>query len=235
MYYNPMYYGFDSTYILVIIAMIFTVIVQAYMTSTFNKFQQVESKSGLTARDAARLILDKNGINNVEIGRTAGNLTDHYAPLEKKLNLSDTTYNSTSIASIGVAAHEAGHAIQDHTGMFLLKFQMRMVPVVNFASKLSIPVLLIGLLLSSFNLISIGIILFSATLVYQLLTLPIEFNASNNAIKTLRANGLMDEAELAGVKKVLTAAALTYVAAAATTIMQLLRFILIANNSRRRN
>ena len=233
MYYYPLFY--DRTYILVLIGVIFTMIVQTYMTSTFAKYEKVESKSGLTASEACKIILNSNGINNVAIGHVAGNLTDHYAPTKKELNLSDTTYNSRSIASIGVAAHEAGHAIQDHKNMFLLNFQMAVIPVVNFASQLSIPVIIIGIILGVFNLVKIGIILFSATLFYQLITLPIEFNASDNAIKTLRANGLMDEAELDGVKKVLTAAAFTYVAAAASTVLQLLRFVIRAKGSNRRN
>ncbi len=233
MYYYPLFY--DRTYILVLIGVIFTMIVQTYMTSTFAKYEKVESKSGLTASEACKIILNSNGINNVAIGHVAGNLTDHYAPTKKELNLSDTTYNSRSIASIGVAAHEAGHAIQDHKNMFLLNFQMAVIPVVNFASQLSIPVIIIGIILGVFNLVKIGIILFSATLFYQLITLPIEFNASDNAIKTLRANGLMDEAELDSVKKVLTAAAFTYVAAAASTVLQLLRFVILAKGSRRRN
>lgn len=233
MYYYPLFY--DRTYILVLIGVIFTMIVQTYMTSTFAKYEKVESKSGLTASEACKIILNSNGINNVAIGHVAGNLTDHYAPTKKELNLSDTTYNSRSIASIGVAAHEAGHAIQDHKNMFLLNFQMAVIPVVNFASQLSIPVIIIGIILGAFNLVKIGIILFSATLFYQLITLPIEFNASDNAIKTLRANGLMDEAELDGVKKVLTAAAFTYVAAAASTVLQLLRFVILAKGSNRRN
>lgn len=228
-----MFYYYDPTYFLVIIALIFTIAVQFYMNSTFNKYQNVRSSSGLSASDAAKIILERNGIDNVRIGRVSGNLTDHYAPLKKELNLSDTTYNSTSIASIGVAAHECGHAIQDHKKMVLLNFQMAIVPVVNFASQLSLPIIFIGLLLSAFKLMQLGIILFSVTLVYQLITLPIEFNASNNAIKTLRATGIMDEVELAGVKKVLTAAALTYVAAAASTALQLLRFVLLANSRRR--
>ncbi|MBQ7743676.1 MAG: zinc metallopeptidase [Lachnospiraceae bacterium] len=233
MYYYPLFY--DRTYILVLIGVIFTMIVQTYMTSTFAKYEKVESKSGLTASEACKIILNSNGINNVAIGHVAGNLTDHYAPTKKELNLSDTTYNSRSIASIGVAAHEAGHAIQDYKNMFLLNFQMAVIPVVNFASQLSIPVIIIGIILGAFNLVKIGIILFSATLFYQLITLPIEFNASDNAIKTLRANGLMDEAELDGVKKVLTAAAFTYVAAAASTVLQLLRFVILAKGSSRRN
>lgn len=226
---------YDNTYILVIIPMILTLIVQAYLKITFNKYQGVMSKSGLTASEACEKILHASGVDNVKIGRVAGDLTDHYAPLKKELNLSDSTHDSRSIASIGVAAHEAGHAIQDHQAMALLKFQMRIVPVVNFMSQASIPLILIGLLLNALNLMQLGIILFSGTLVYQLITLPIEFNASNRAIKNLRSTGIMDEEELTGVKKVLTAAALTYVAAAATTIMQLLRFILIASNGRRRN
>lgn len=233
MYYYPLFY--DRTYILVLIGVIFTMIVQTYMTSTFAKYEKVESKSGLTASEACKIILNSNGINNVAIGHVAGNLTDHYAPTKKELNLSDTTYNSRSIASIGVAAHEAGHAIQDHKNMFLLNFQMAVIPVVNFASQLSIPVIIIGIILGVFNLVKIGIILFSATLFYQLITLPIEFNASDNAIKTLRANCIMDEAELDGVKKVLTAAAFTYVAAAASTVLQLLRFVILAKGSSRRN
>lgn len=232
MYYSP-FYGFDPTYVLVIIAFLITGAVQMYMTTTFTKYQLIRSKSGLNASKAASMILSLSGINNVRIGRVAGNLTDHYAPTKKELNLSDTTYNSESIASIGVAAHECGHAIQDHKKMFLLNLQMSIVPVVNFASKLSIPIIFIGIILNMLDLANVGIYLFSATLIYQLLTLPIEFDASNNAIKILRENNMMDESELYGVKKVLTAAALTYVAAAASTILTLLRFIILVNGNRR--
>ena len=224
---------YDPTYILVIIAALMTMAVQAYMTSTFDKYQRIESKSGLDAYKAASMILSSSGIDNVAIGRVAGNLTDHYAPTKKELNLSDTTYSSRSIASIGVAAHECGHAIQDHEHMFLLNFQMAIVPVVNFASRLSMPIIIIGIILGMAGLAEIGVWLFGATLFYQVVTLPIEFNASGNAIRVLRANGMMDEAELDGVKKVLTAAALTYVAAAASTLMQLLRFMILINGSRR--
>ena len=232
-----MYYGllYDPTYFLIIIGLILTLAVQGYMSLTYAKYQKIESKSGLTASEACKIILESNGINNVAIGHVEGNLTDHYAPTKKELNLSDTTYNNRSIAAIGVAAHEAGHAIQDYKKMSLLNLQMAIVPVVNFASKLSIPIIFAGFILGLFNLIQLGIILFSATLIYQFLTLPIEFNASSNAIKTLRENGLMDEAELGGVKKVLTAAALTYVAAAASTILQIARLLLLASGSRRRN
>lgn len=229
-----MFYYYDPTYIFVIIAVIITMIVQGYMTSTFSKYERVESKSGLTASEACRVILDRSNITNVSIGHVGGNLTDHYAPTKKELNLSDTTYNSRSIAAIGVAAHEAGHAIQDNTNMILLSIQMRLVPVVNFASRLSIPVIFIGFILGILDMIQFGIILFSATLVYQLITLPIEFNASGNAIRTLREYNIMDESELYAVKKVLTAAALTYVAAAASTILQILRFVILMNGRSRR-
>lgn len=226
---------FDSTYVLVILAMVLTSAVQMYMTSTFTKYQQVISKSGLTASKAAAMILSSSGINNVKIGRVQGNLTDHYAPTKKELNLSDTTYDSRSIASIGVAAHECGHALQDNRKMVLLNLQMAIVPVVNFASRLSIPMIFIGIILGLMNLAQIGVYLFGATLVYQIMTLPIEFDASNNAIKILRESNMMDESELYGVKKVLTAAALTYVAAAASTFLQLLRFAIIINGNRRRD
>ncbi|MBO6134551.1 MAG: zinc metallopeptidase [Lachnospiraceae bacterium] len=229
-----MFYYYDPTYIFVIIAVIITMIVQGYMTSTFSKYERVESKSGLTASEACRVILDRSNITNVSIGHVSGNLTDHYAPTKKELNLSDTTYNSRSIAAIGVAAHEAGHAIQDNTNMILLSIQMRLVPVVNFASRLSIPVIFIGFILGILDMIQFGIILFSATLVYQLITLPIEFNASGNAIRTLREYNIMDESELYAVKKVLTAAALTYVAAAASTVLQILRFVILMNGRSRR-
>ena len=224
---------YDPTYILIIIAMVLTSAVQMYMTSTFSKYQNVMSKSGLTASKAAAMILASSGIDNVKIGRVAGNLTDHYAPTKKELNLSDVTYDSRSIASIGVAAHECGHAMQDSRKMFLLNLQMSIVPVVNFASKLSIPMILIGVVLGMLDLANIGIYLFGATLLYQIMTLPIEFDASNSAIKVLRANNMMDEAELYGVKKVLTAAALTYVAAVASTILQILRFVILVNGRRR--
>lgn len=224
---------YDPTYFLIIIAMVMTSAVQMYMTSTFNKYQNVMSKSGLTANKAAAMILTSSGIDNVKIGRVSGNLTDHYAPTKKELNLSDTTYDSTSIASIGVAAHECGHALQDQRKMVLLNLQMAIVPVVNFASQLSIPLILIGIVLGFMGLAQIGVYLFGATLVYQLMTLPIEFDASNNAIRILRESNMMDESELYGVKKVLTAAALTYVAAAASTLLQLLRFVILVNGNRR--
>ena len=224
---------YDSTYVLVVIGAVLVMIVQLYLTNTFNKYQNVTSKSGLTATEACKIILSNSNIDNVQIGHVAGNLTDHYAPTRKILNLSDTTYNSKSIASIGVAAHEVGHAIQDYKKMFLLNFQMSIVPVVNFASRLSMPAIFIGIILSEARLIELGIMLFGATLFYQIITLPIEYNASHNAIEALRESRIMDEDELYGVRKVLNAAALTYVAAAASSMLQLLRFVILLNGNRR--
>ena len=221
------YYGIDSTYLLVIISVVITMAVQIYMQSTFNKYKSVMSRSGLTAREAAIKIMQANGINDVQIGRVNGDLTDHYIPSKKQLNLSDTTYNSSSIAAIGVAAHEVGHAIQDHTRYAPLYLQMITVPIVNICSGLSMPVILIGAILGIFGFIKIGLILFSVTLIYQIINLPVEFNASNNAVRTLRENNMMDESEIYVVKKVLFAAGLTYVAAAASTALTLLRFVLI--------
>ena len=233
MYYPYSYY--DPTYILVIIGAIFTFVVQIYMQSTFNKYNKISSNSGMTAADVARIILQNNNIHNVEVGRVFGSLTDHYAPLTKKLNLSDTTYNSRSIAAIGVAAHECGHAIQDYKKDVLLNLQMSIVPVVNVATTISGPIIVIGLIIGAIGLFKIGIILFSATLVYYLLTLPIEFGASNNALRTLKQYNILDDDELYGAKKVLTAAALTYVAAFANSLLQVARFILISRRNSRDN
>ena len=229
MYYIGM---MDPTYVFVIIGVIITLIAQFYMQSTFSTYQSIRSRRGLTASEVASRIMSANGINNVSIGRVSGNLTDHYAPLKKELNLSDTTYNSYSIASVGVAAHEVGHAIQDASHYFPLVFQMSITPALSFVSSLSMPLIFIGLIFGWMGLFQLGIMAFSATLVYQIITLPIEFNASNRAIATLDELNILDEDELYGVRKVLTAAALTYVAAAASTALQLLRLIML---SRRRD
>ena len=225
-------YFYDSTYILVLIGLFITIIVQGYMTRTFNKYQRISANINLSAVEVAKKIMQSNGIYDVSIGRVYGNMTDHYAPLKKELNLSDSTVNSNSIASIGVAAHEVGHAIQDHEHFGLLVLQMAIAPTLSFVSRLSFPVLFIGILLQSLDLIWLGIYAFSATFIYQILTLPIEFDASRRAINTLRDLSIMDENELYGAKKVLTAAAFTYVAAAATTALQLLRFLLIFGRRR---
>lgn len=232
-YYGLNYmYGFDASYILIIIAMIITLAASIYMNSTFAKYQRVNASINMTAAEAALRIMQAAGIDNVKIGRVNGNLTDHYAPTKKELNLSDSTYESRSIASIGVAAHEVGHAIQDQTKFAPLVFQLSVAPALSIVSQISVPLIFIGLLFGLMQLYRIGIIAFSATLVYQLITLPVEFDASRRAIKNLSELGILDSSELYGVKKVLTAAAMTYVAAAAATVLQLLRFMLLANRRR---
>ena len=223
---------YDSTYILVLLGIFLTIIVQVYMTNTFNKYQNVRANINIPASEVAKRIMNANGIYDVAIGRVPGNMTDHYSPLKKELNLSDSTINSNSIASIGVAAHEVGHAIQHNVNFSFLVLQMAITPTLNFVSKLSVPILFVGILLGSFNLVRLGMYAFVATLIYQLLTLPIEFDASRRAINTLRDLQILDENELYGAKKVLNAAAMTYVAATAVTLLQLLRFSLLFGRRR---
>ena len=223
---------YDSTYLLVIFGIFLTIVVQIYMTNTFNKYQNVRSNINISAAEVAKRIMNANGIYDVVIGRVPGNMTDHYSPLKKELNLSDSTINSNSIASIGVAAHEVGHAIQDNERFSFLVLQMAITPTLSFISKCSIPVLFIGFIFGSLNLIRLGMYAFIATLIYQLLTLPIEFDASRRAINTLRDLQILDENELYGAKRVLNAAAMTYVAAAAVTALQLLRFSLLFGRRR---
>ena len=232
--YYPYYYGFDSTYILVIIGFFITLIASGYMNATFKKYQNIESKIGMTASEVAKRILMRNDLMDIPVGHVGGNLTDHYAPTRKQLNLSDTTYNSSSIASIGVAAHECGHAIQDNTNFLPLVLQISITPIVSFVSRMAIPLIIIGILLSMMNLAKLGVMAFFITFIYQIVTLPIEFDASKRAIVTLSEYQILDNEEIEGVKKVLHAAAFTYVAAAASTLLQLLRLIMIVNGGNRR-
>lgn len=227
-------YYFDPTYILIIIGMLIALAAQAKVKSTFNRYSQVRSHSGMTAAEIAVRILQSNGIYDVNVDRVSGNLTDHYDPKSKVLRLSDSTYNSTSVAAIGVAAHECGHAIQHHQEYIPLNLRNAIVPVVNICSNLSWPVILIGIVFS-FNqtLVNIGILLFCAVVAFQLITLPVEFNASNRAIAILRDKGFLYGDEVDGAKKVLGAAALTYLAAAASSILQLVRLILLFGGRRR--
>lgn len=225
---------FDPTYILIIIGMLIALAAQAKVKSTFNKYSQMRSHSGMTAAEVAMRILNGNGIYDVNVDRVSGDLTDHYDPKTKTLRLSDTTYNSTSVAAIGVAAHECGHAIQHHQEYAPLTIRNTIVPVVNICSNLSWPIILIGVVFS-FNqtLVNIGILLFCAVVAFQLITLPVEYNASNRAIAILSNQGILYNEEVSGAKKVLSAAALTYLAAAASSILQLLRLILLFGGRRR--
>lgn len=231
--YGYMYY-MDPTYILVIIAAVISLIAQFMVSSTFSKYSGVAAVKGITGAQAAEIILRSQGIYDVSVQRVAGNLTDHYHPAKKTLNLSDSVYGSRSVAAIGVAAHECGHAIQHAKGYAPLSFRTALVPIANLGSKLSWIFIILGVLLS-FNqtLITIGIIMFSAAVLFQLVTLPVEFNASARALAQLEANGILYSDELSKARKVLTAAALTYVAAAASAVLQLLRLILLYGGKRR--
>lgn len=232
------YYGyyFDPTYILIIIAAIISLIAQWRVNSAFSKYSRVASMSGMTGAQAARMILQSNGINDVSVQRISGKLTDHYNPSTKVLNLSESVYGSTSVAAIGVAAHECGHAIQHARGYFPLSLRTALVPVANIGSQLSWVFIIVGAILS-FNqiLITIGIIMFSAAVLFQLVTLPVEFNASARALEQLESNGILYRDEVSQTRRVLSAAALTYVAAAATAILQLLRLIILFGGRGRRD
>jgi Zn-dependent membrane protease YugP len=224
----------DPTYIFVIIGIVLTLAASARVKSTFAKYSRVRSMSGITGAQAAERILHASGIYDVTIERVTGNLSDHYDPRSKVLRLSDTVYGQNSIAAIGVAAHECGHAIQHDKAYIPLKIRGALVPVANFGSMISWPLILIGLLFTgSQTLIDLGIILFSAAVLFQLITLPVEFNASRRAIARLGETGILYGDELRDSKKVLDAAALTYVAAAAASILQLLRLILLFGGRRR--
>lgn len=228
------YYGypygfyFDWTYIFVIIGLVITIAASSKVKSTFAKYQKVRSHSGITGAQAAETILHGAGIYDVQIQHISGSLTDNYDPRSKVLHLSDSTYQSTSVAAIGVAAHECGHAMQHDRGYAPLTIRGAIVPVVNFGSTLSWPLILIGVLLSyNQTLINIGIIMFSLTVLFHLITLPVEFDASSRALKVLSSSHLLYEDEVSGARKVLTAAAMTYVASAAASILQLLRLLIL--------
>ena len=225
-------YYFDPTYVLVIIAFLLTLFASMGVKSTFSKYNDVRSSRGITAASAARQILDANGLQNIRIEHVSGDLTDHYSPNENVIRLSDSTYNSTSVAAIGVAAHECGHAVQHQVGYVPIKIRNGIVPIVNVCNMLSMPIFIIGLILGLGRLAMVGAILFGAVLVFQLVTLPTEINASRRAMKTLESMYLLEGDELTGARKTLTAAAMTYVAAVPSTALQFLRLVLLANRRR---
>ncbi len=229
------YYGyyFDGTYVLILIGAVISMIASSKVKTTYARYGKVWSRNGLNATEAARTILDQAGLRHVRIERISGDLTDHYSPKEMVLRLSDTTYNSNSIAAIGVAAHECGHAIQHAQNYVPLNIRNTIVPVVNFGSKLSWPMIFLGLLLGFAGFLDLGILLFSFTLIFQLITLPVEFNASSRALQILDQSGMLYEDELKGAKKVLSAAAMTYVAAVVASLLSLLRLIILFGGRRR--
>lgn len=227
----PFFY-FDSTYILIIIAFELSAFASYGVNATFARYKKVRSQRGMTGADAARKILDDNGLFSVRVEHISGNLSDHFDPKANVIRLSDATYADSSVAAIGVAAHEAGHAVQHATGYAPIKIRNSIVPVVNLSSQLSMPLFIIGLLLNMAGLTMLGIILFSAALVFQLITLPVEFNASNRALAILNNSNMLDKEELSAARKVLRAAGMTYVAAVAASALQLFRLLLIANRRR---
>ena len=232
----PYYYGFDTGYILVLITAILSMVASARVSSTFKKFSQKPTSRLITGEQAARKILDENGLHDVRVERVSGNLTDHYDPRAKVIRLSDSVHSSTSVAAVGVAAHEAGHAVQHAVGYAPIKLRNTIVPIANIGSMAGPYLIIIGLLLSgamSDVLLNLGVWFFSAAVLFQLVTLPVEFNASNRAIATLKNGMYLYEDEVPAVKKVLGAAAMTYVAAAAVSIANLLRFIMLIGGRRR--
>lgn len=224
---------YDPTYILVIFGFILAAFASYGVQAAFNKYSKVKCYRHYTGYDAARKILDDNGLYDIKVEHISGNLSDHFDPRANVIRLSDATYNSDSVAAIGVAAHEAGHAVQHAVGYAPIKIRNSLVPVVNICSTLSMPLFIIGLLLGAAGLANLGIILFSGALLFQIITLPVEFNASRRAIKILSSSYMLDEQELKGAKKVLTAAAMTYVAAALASLLQLLRLVLLSGSTRR--
>lgn len=225
------YYYFDWTYILVIIGALICLAASANVNSTYKKYEKVKSRNGLTAQEAARMILQGAGITDVRIERVSGSLTDHYSSKEKVLRLSDSTYGSTSVAAIGVAAHECGHAIQHQEEYAPLTLRTISVPLANIGSYLSLPLVILGIVLGLTGLARIGVFLFAAVVLFQLITLPVEFNASSRAVKILENNRMLETDELDGAKKVLKAAALTYVAALLSSILQLLRLVMLTRRN----
>lgn len=227
----PMFY-FDPTVILLIPAIILSIWAQCKVQSGFRRYANVYSRSGMTGAQVARKLLDANGIHDVGIQRVAGNLTDHYHPTKKMLYLSDSVYGESSVAAISVAAHEVGHAIQHSVGYKPLSIRSMLVPAANIGSNASWILLILGLIFSIDPLVQLGIVLFTCVVLFQVVTLPVEFNASSRALQQVAYYGILSSDELAGGKKVLSAAAWTYVAAAVMSILQLLRLLLIFAGNR---
>lgn len=240
-YVDPVEYGYleingvaiDYTYLLVIAASIISIICSIRVKTTFAKYSRIAILKGITGAQAAQAILEANGIYGVSIGRVSGDLTDHYAPSSKTLNLSDTTYGYASVGAVAVAAHECGHAIQDDIGYGPLVLRHTLIPIANIGSKIGIPLIMLGWVIGFAGLATAGIWIFSIAVALQIITLPVEFDASRRALENLQRLGLVSPAEKKGARKVLTAAAMTYVAAAASSVIYLLRFVML--NRRRRD
>ena len=223
----------DSTIIILIPAIIFSIVAQIMVKSAFSEYSKVRNSRGLTGADAAREILDRNGLSNVRIEDISGSLTDHYDPKANVIRLSDDVYGSATVAAVGVAAHEAGHAVQYAEGYYPIKIRNAIIPVTRFGSSLSTPLVILGLALSWDFLITAGILLFCAVVLFQAITLPVEFNASGRALKTLRSSHFLEDDEMKGARSVLTAAAMTYVAAMLSALLSLVRLLVISGRRRR--
>lgn len=227
------YFFYDNYYILLVVpALVIAMWAQFKVTSTFNKYNKYQNARGYTGSMVARTILDLNGLQNVRIERVSGNLSDHFDPRTNVIRLSDSVYNSTSVGAIGVAAHEVGHAIQYATKYLPIKIRSAIVPITTICSNIALPLAILGIAMGNELFASIGIILFSVVVLFQLITLPVEFNASIRAIRTLDEQTILNDDELKGAKKVLTAAALTYVAALIVALANLFRLILLRNRNR---
>ena len=228
------YYYYDATYLLVILGAVLSMIASARVNGTFSQYSRVRSMSGMTGAQAARRILDKNGLYDVKVEHIRGNLTDHYDPRTKVLRLSDATYASGSVAAIGVAAHECGHAVQDKESYAPLRIRTALVPAANLGCKLGIPLVILGLILGlNSTLAMIGVWIFAISVLFQIVTLPVEYNASGRALRMLEDYHILGGQETEMARKVLGAAALTYVAAAASSVLQLLRLWILAGGNRR--
>ncbi|MCL2401168.1 MAG: zinc metallopeptidase [Oscillospiraceae bacterium] len=226
MFFDPLYF------ILVLPAVLLAMLAQLRVSSSFKKYSEVRTQNGVTGAEAAQEVLRRAGVDNVRIEKAQGHLTDHYDPRDNVIRLSESVYDAQTVAAVGVAAHEAGHAIQYAHGYGPIRFRMAILPMTNIGSTLALPLVILGFVLEMAGLIYIGILLFGAVVVFQLVTLPVEFNASRRAIVALRESGLLTEDEMPGSKKVLSAAALTYVGALAVSLAQLLRLVLLSRRRR---
>ena len=230
-----MFFFYDPTWWLIIVGMLLSLAASGNVSATYRKYSKIENARGMTASEVAERILKGAGISDVRIERIEGELTDHYDPKNKVVRLSEGVYYSTSVAAIGVAAHECGHVLQHYNGYLPIRVRNAIVPVVNFGSNLSWPLILLGVLFGLTRLVDVGIILFTLVLLFQIVTLPVEFNASKRAISVIRDTGILYGEEITGAKKVLNAAALTYVAGVIATALQVLRLFLLFGGRRRRN
>ncbi len=227
------YYGFDYTYLVFVLpALLIALVAQIKVKTTFHKYAKVMNARGLSGAEVAAKILSSNGVLDVAVQRVSGNLTDHFDPTARVIRLSQSVYDSHSVAAVGVAAHEAGHALQYAEDYFPIRLRAAIIPVTKVGSALSWPLIILGLVFSFGILVNLGIILFSVVTLFQLVTLPVEFNASRRALNILQQQGILAPEELSGARKVLTAAAMTYVAALLVSVMQLLRLIALFSNRR---